>query len=273
LQRHRAGLFDRLEYWILEPSARRRVLQENSLKQFKATVKWGADFEELRSVSCPQQASRKAPFVRGVIFSNELLDALPVHRLGWDAAARRWFEWGVLLDAGRFRWARLPLSETRLVDHQLMALAPALADGFTIERCPLATEWWRAAASSLLCGKLLAVDYGLAADERFLPGRPQGTVRAFYRHHASADLLARPGEQDLTAHVDFTELTRAGESGGLTTEQFVTQEKFLTEIARRFWSDSATADNWMPDQRRQFQTLTHPEHLGRAFRVLVQSRI
>jgi len=272
LRRHRAGLFERLEYWILEPSAQRRERQQCHLSQFSPVVKWTAGFEELRRVGRPQSAAREAPCVCGVIFSNELLDALPVHRFGWDVAERRWFEWGVRFDAGRFQWARLPLGETRFADDQIAALAPALPDGFTIELCPAAAEWWLAAASSLRGGKLLTIDYGCTADERVLPERPQGTLRAFYGHHPSEDLLARPGEQDLTADVDFTELIRAGESAGLTTEQFVTQEKFLMEIARRVWHGGASDSPWTPERRRQFQTLTHPDHLGRAFRVLVQSR-
>ena len=272
LQRHRSGLFERLEYWIVEPSARRRELQQSHLSQFAPAVKWAQNFEELSRVSSQQPASRKAPCVYGVIFSNELLDALPARRLGWDAAKRRWFEWGVGYEGGRFRWARLPYREEERGDDHIAALLPGLPDGFTIEVCPAAVEWWRAAASLLRRGKLLTLDYGLTAEEKILPERPQGTVRAFYRHHASDDILARPGEQDLTAHVDFTELIRTGESAGLVTEQFVTQEKFLIEIARRVWSDGSLPDNWTPDRRRQFRTLTHPEHLGRAFRVLVQSR-
>jgi len=273
LRRHRAGLFQRLEYWILEPSTRRRESQQSRLSQFKPAVRWAGDFDEVRRALHPLPASLQAPCVCGVIFSNELLDALPVHRLGWDAAASQWFEWGVRFDNGRFSWARLPFSETRLVDDQITALAPALPDGFTIELCPAAAKWWHAAASSLHRGRLITVDYGFKADERFLPERPQGTVRAFYRHHASDDVLSRVGEQDLTAHVDFTGLTRVGESSGLITEQFVTQESFLTEIAQSIWHNGLPEGQWTSEQRRQFQTLTHPSHLGRVFRVLVQSRV
>jgi SAM-dependent MidA family methyltransferase len=207
-----------------------------------------------------------------VIFSNELLDSFPLHRLGWDTATRQWFEWGVALDAGQLGWTRLPLREPQPADDQLAALAPVLPDGFTIELCPAAVEWWRTAASALRCGKLVTMDYGSSGEERFLPERPQGTARAYYRHHVSHNLLAHPGEQDLTAHVDFTALARAGERAGLTTEHFATQEKFLTDILQRLSRTEAAVGQWTTVQRRQFQTLTHPAHLGRAFRVLVQSR-
>ena len=80
------------------------------------------------------------------------------------------------------------------------------------------------------------------------------------------------GEQDITAHVNFTAIRAAGESAGLKTEAFLTQAQFLTGIAARTWEDEGAFGKWTAERTRQFQTLTHPEHLGRAFRVLVQSR-
>jgi SAM-dependent MidA family methyltransferase len=146
-----------------------------------------------------------------------------------------------------------------------------LSDGYTIETCPAAEDWWRGAANVLEHGKLMTIDYGLTADELFLPSRPRGTLRAYFRHHAGDDLLANVGEQDLTAHVNFSAIQAAGESVGLRTEIFSTQSQFLTRILGKASKDNSFG-NWNTNQTRQFQTLTHPEHLGRAFRVLVQSR-
>jgi SAM-dependent MidA family methyltransferase len=146
-----------------------------------------------------------------------------------------------------------------------------LPDGYTIETCPAAENWWREAAGILERGKLMTVDYGLTSDELFLPSRLRGTLRAYFRHHASDDLLANVGEQDLTAHINFSAIQTAGESMGLRTEMFSTQSQFLTQILVKT-SKNNSLGKWTPAQARQFQTLTHPEHLGRAFRVLVQSR-
>jgi SAM-dependent MidA family methyltransferase len=134
-------------------------------------------------------------------------------------------------------------------------------------------------------GKLLTIDYGFTADELFSPGRMHGTLRAYFRHHASDDLLANVGEQDLTAHVNFSAIQTAGESAGLKTEIFSTQSQFLMRILEKTLREKSSGepvspksdgggseDGWTSAQARQFQTLTHPEHLGRAFRVLVQSR-
>lgn len=84
--------------------------------------------------------------------------------------------------------------------------------------------------------------------------------------------LANPGDQDLTAHVNFSRLCQIGESAGLTTEGLFRQEEFLTRIATPVLKGEQTLGPWTTQHTRQFQTLTHPAHLGRAFRVLVQSR-
>jgi SAM-dependent MidA family methyltransferase len=85
-------------------------------------------------------------------------------------------------------------------------------------------------------------------------------------------VLANPGEQDITAHVNFTAIRAAGESAGWKTEAFLTQAQLLTGIAARTWGDEGAFGKWTAERIRQFQTLTHPEHLGRAFRALMQSR-
>ena len=112
-----------------------------------------------------------------------------------------------------------------------------MPDGYTVETCPAAGNWWREAANVLERGKLMTIDYGLTAEELFSPDRMRGTLRAYFRHHASDDLLANVGEQDLTAHVNFSALQAAGESVGLRTEMFSTQSQFLTRILEKASKD------------------------------------
>ena len=152
------------------------------------------------------------------------------------------------------------------------ALRAVLPDGYTTEVCPAAIKWWQQAAFVLDFGKLLTIDYGLTEQEFFAPHRTEGTLRAYHKHRPSNDLLAQPGEQDLTAHLNFPALQQAGEAAGLKTEELVSQTQFLTSIASRLWSKAKPTVAWTAGQKRQFQTLTHPDHLGRAFRVLVQAR-
>jgi SAM-dependent MidA family methyltransferase len=268
LQIHRAGLFQKIEYVILEPSLRRQEWQRATLKIFP-NVRWSENFEGWKN---------KNEKLHGVIFGNELLDAMPVHRFGWDAKAGQWFEWGVRLDDEKFTWTRCPNRERRHPAGEIPAfpeippeLLAVLPDSYTIEVSPAAENWWRGAAEIPAHGKLLAIDYGFTAEEQISPVRQHGTVRAYYRHHVSDDLLANAGEQDLTAHVNFSAVQKAGEAAGLRTDYFCTQPQFLTRILSAAMKKNFFGE-WSAKQTRQFQTLTHPEHLGHAFRVLVQSR-
>lgn len=272
LRNQRPALCEQLEYWILEPSAARRAKQAETLREFAGTIHWAGSFSEL-AVGRHQDA-QPATGVRGIIYANELLDAFPVHRLGWDANRSEWFEWGVTWRAGRFVWVRLSAlpPASGLSPFAAPELLAVLPDGFTTESCPAATAWWREAAELLQQGKLLTFDYGLNADEFLVAHRASGTLRAYHHHRYADDVLAHPGEQDLTAHVNFTALQASGETAGLMTEVAQMQAQFLTGIAQRAWETGSGFDAWTPERTRQFQTLTHPEHLGRAFRVLVQAR-
>jgi len=265
-QAHRPDLTGSIAYTIMEPSARRRQSQQKTLSDsgLTAPVQWFDSWNSLQPAG-----------VRGVIFSNELLDAMPVRRVGWDAKQRQWFEWGVTFHKDDFMWTRLPGDPALIMDTRLTLpreLLDVLPDGFTTEVCPAAVDWWRQAARALQAGKLVAFDYGLTGGEFFTPERKDGTLRAYYHHHLTADLLARPGEQDLTAHVDFSAIQNAGEAEGLRTEEFGPQGRFLTRIVERMCASDAAFEPWISTRARQFQTLTHPEHLGRTFRVLVQGR-
>ena len=265
LQTHRAKLFSEIEYVIIEPSERRQQWQRETLMCFP-NVRWFAGFQSI--AADPPQSALRTPQLNSIIFGNELLDAFPVRRLGWDATEKKWFEWGVTLAGEKFAWVKIPTPHSALRTPQLEAVLP---DNYTIEVSPAAENWWREAAAVLQRGKLLAIDYGFNSDEQFSPARLKGTLRAYHRHHVSDDLLAHPGEQDLTAHINFSAIQKAGEEAGLKTENLCTQPQFLTGILQKAVAEKQFAS--LDAKRvRQFQTLTHPEHLGRAFRALVQSR-
>jgi SAM-dependent MidA family methyltransferase len=278
LRLRRPALFEKVDYWIIEPSAQRQEWQREALQDFVPRVKWFADFHSLTAPSRdtatnPQSEIGNRKAVCGVIFANELLDAMPVRRVGWDAKRRAWFEWGVTLDQNRFVWSHLPevIHPSSFILHPSEELLDALPDGFTTEFSPLAANWWREAATVLHQGKLLTLDYGLNAEEFISPQRPNGTMRAYRRHRFVDDVLANPGEQDITAHVNFTMLKEVGERVGLQTEADCSQAEFLTRIIQQAWQAGGDFKSWTSEHTRQFQTLTHPEHLGRSFRVLVQS--
>jgi SAM-dependent MidA family methyltransferase len=272
----RAKFFARLEYWIVEPSPRRQEWQKRTLAELTEKVHWAKTIADLRPRH-PSLDTCHFPGIRGIMFANELLDALPVHRLGWDAKRRVWFEWGVTLKGGRFVWTRPSGQAAGVTGHGWLAsldpqISALLPDGFTVEICPAAEEWWCAAARVLERGKLLTLDYGLTAEEFLVPEREGGTLRGYLHHRLSSNVLAHPGEEDITAHVNFTAIQAAGESAGLETEACLTQSQFLTQVAAQIWDGQGSFGEWTAQRTRQFQTLTHPEHLGRSFRVLVQGR-
>jgi SAM-dependent MidA family methyltransferase len=262
LRTFRPESFDRLNYCILDPSARRRAWQKKTLAEFGDRVLW-----------LEMDSLYPKIVVRGVIFSNELLDAMPVHRMGWDAKKREWFEWGVALNSGMFNSVRMERSvEVQKLEALPDDLLEVLPDGFTTEICPAAEDWWRSAARSLKAGTLMTLDYGTNDEAGLSPNHPQGTIRAYHHHKICDDILANAGEQDITANVDFQTIQQSGEVMGLRTETFMSQSQFLTGIASRMTTSGKESSEWSPKRSRELQTLIHPEHLGRAFRVLVQTR-
>ena len=118
----------------------------------------------------------------------------------------------------------------------------------------------------------MTLDYGLTTGEFLVPHRARGTLRAYRDHRQSEDVLAHPGEQDLTCHVDFSALVAAGESEGLRTLELDWQERFLTRIMEGIVREGRADALLDPQRLRQFRTLVHPEGFGRSFRVLVQER-
>lgn len=272
LSEHEPGVAARLQYWIVEPSPSRRAWQERTLAPWRAQLRWPERIEALPEGS-----------VRGVIFSNELLDAFPVQRWRWDAAAGLWREWRVDWGGGEFFWRLAeppeppgrPASAVRragppIPDPELAALLP---DGFTREWSPAAEAWWAAAAGKLAAGRLLAFDYGADEEELLLPGRDAGTLRAYAKHRRLDDPLAAPGRRDLTAHVNFSRLRAAGEQAGLVTEEYTTQGRYLTGVLAQMLRSPGTLGEALMQQARGLQTLTHPGQMGASFRVLGQRRV
>jgi SAM-dependent MidA family methyltransferase len=264
-------LLEQIRYVIIEPSAARRSWQSQSLAGFAPIIQWHESWTDLTDK------------VSGIIFSSELLDAFPVHRLGWDKAARRWFEWGVNWTDERLKWARCEALPPSLLAFDLgepLGLLGELPDGlldllpdmFTIELSPAAVNWWKQAGSALDQGWLLAFDYGLSGEEVLRPERVGGTLRAYHRHAQADDLLANPGDQDLTAHVNFSALRAAGAQAGLDTGEFLSQGAFLSRLLPALEKEPELFPRWSAARRRQFQTLTHPDFLGHSFKVLAQGK-
>ncbi|HSH93437.1 MAG TPA: SAM-dependent methyltransferase, partial [Roseimicrobium sp.] len=269
LKLHRRPEYERIRYILIEPSEKRRGWQAKTLKDHESHVTWHRDWEAIPTES-----------INGVILSNELLDALPVHRIGWDAKDRCWFSWAVSWNGNDFVWTQIRGLSPEILASKAgkfltaipAALQEILPDGFTTEVGAAAEKWWHQAASRLKTGRLMTLDYGLEEHQFLEPGRANGTLRSYSHHRVGGDLLQNPGSCDITAHINFSTLQRIGEQSGLTTRCYLTQAQFLAGAATRINARPGLFPEWTSARVRQFQTLTHPEHLGRSFRVLVQQR-
>ena len=173
--------------------------------------------------------------VTGCIISNELLDALPVHRVRMERGTLRELYVGIQSDVADGYEGQLveitgdlstPDLESRLSD-----LGITLSDGQTAEICLSLDDWAESMASALDTGFVLTIDYGRSAHDLYDPvHRPHGTLVTYRSHRQTDTPLMDPGRQDITAQVDFTSVQRAGERAALTTVGNISQGRFLSRL-------------------------------------------
>ena len=208
-----------------------------------------------------------APETPLIVFANEFFDAIPVE---------------ILSPAGKLH---LALENNRLQETWLPPLAEELefldrygvhpeADE-RIEVPILAQHWMQQIAHSIKRGMLMIIDYGYTHNQQ-LAGRHRGTLMAYRHHSASPTPYQAPGEQDLTAHVNFTGLVAACEQSGMQVEKLRTQSQFLMGIGENNQFADAFDDCRIPQERAkvalQLKHLVTPTGMGETFQVLVASR-
>lgn len=240
-----------VEYALVEPAPVWRERQQARLAGW-ARVRW---VEEMRALE-------PAP---GVVFSNELLDAAPVFRVGRRGG--EWREQCVAWSEGRFVFGEREVKAEPLRS-ALGKLPEGLPEGYTTEVNLEAGPWVRESAAALSRGWIVAIDYGWARAEYYRPERVEGTLSAYREHQRVEDPLSAPGEIDLTAHVDFTTLMEAGAAEGLTLAGFCDQQHFIAGLGRLHFEDTAHVSPERAREQRAFITLLHPQLLGASFKVL-----
>lgn len=208
------------------------------------------------------------PAAQGCYFANELLDAVPCRRVRFTGG--RWQELHVTLDpAGQFAWLECEPEDTALT-RRLKWLGDDFVEGYTTEIAPAVASHIRLAASQLEQGYLFFADYGYPARDYYAPHRIAGTLRCYRSHRAHEDPFDFLGETDITAHVDFSLAATAAVAAGCQVLGFLDQARFLTAAAApslRGMEQSGAPVN--ASWQRQFQTLTHPDHLGQKFHFLI----
>jgi SAM-dependent MidA family methyltransferase len=223
------------------------------------------------AVASPASGTADATGFDGVVLANEVLDALPVHRVRQRGAELREVAVGLGADASFIDEEIAPTTPgiaERLADEGIR-----LRDGQAAEVCLAADAWVADAARPLARGLLLLIDYGATARELYDPvRRPEGTLRAYLRHRVHDDVLAHVGRQDLTAHVDVTAVERAAHAAGLTTVGQTTQAEALMGLGiedrlRAIQADPATTMASYTLVRAALLRLLDPGAMGR-FQVM-----
>ena len=216
----------------------------------------------------------RLPFQRvtGCVLSNELIDAMPVHRVVVEQG--QLYEVYVEYKDGNFSEVLADPSvgaiEERLTDEGII-----LKDGQRAEVCLALESWIQDVSQALDRGFVLSVDYGHVAEDLYAASRNRGTLRCYYKHTLSANPYVRVGEQDITAHVDFTALSELGKRSGLSAQTLVTQRAFLQNLGIREFQqrliNSGLGQNERDANRMAMLELARSGGLG-DFKVLVQSK-
>ena len=204
---------------------------------------------------------------RGIYFSNELLDAFPVHRVARDG------EFYVTLDdSGNFTWTTGPFSSPQLAER-----SQSLAEGQIVEVNLGVEDWFAGVAAAMKHGYVITVDYGAEEDELYDPVlRPNGTLRAFSQHGFVDNVLSAPGEYDITSSVNWTQVKAVGERLGFREVEFGRQDKFLLraglleELERRLERIENAVDKVRLTTDAKEMIL--PGGMASSFQVLVQRR-
>ena len=220
LARHAPDAFrDLRELVLVEPSPSLREVQRERLagRHPGVGVRWVCGADELGEGS-----------IRGVVVGNEVLDALPVHLVvrREGGLGERW----VTVDrAGKLAFEDGPVADPAVrILAERYGVAPRVGD--LGEVSPAIEDLVGAVGRALVAGAVLFVDYGLPASVLGDEAHARGTLLAYHRHRVSEDLLARPGEQDLTAHVNWDHLEDAARAAGLVPAGRTTQDRFLLAL-------------------------------------------
>lgn len=255
-------------YRILEPSADLRERQQRRLcEQLPDAI-----FQRITWLDGPPEQSWD-----GVVFANEVIDALPTPRFAIEHGEVLEEHVGVAAD-GHFVSADHPADAllTAAVRHLEQDLDSAFADGYRSELLPQLPYWLQAVIGPMRRGALLWIDYGYTRRDYYLPERRDGTLLAHYRHRAHADVLRWPGLQDLSASVDFTALAEAGTLAGFDLAGYCSQASFLignglaTQLER---AETAAADEVARHRLRQeVKRLTLPGQMGERFQAMGLAR-
>jgi SAM-dependent MidA family methyltransferase len=254
--------FAETRYVVYEVSDDGRRRAQERLSEFGERVRFCSEWD------CVSVGS-------GIYFSNELLDAFPVHRV--IRTYEEVSELYVSVDAnGKFVWSTGPLSTPRLAEF-ISAYSIELAPGQIIEINLAIDDWLHEISAKVDNGFLITVDYGAEAAELYDARlRPEGTLRGFSGHGFVEDLLSQPGEYDLTSSVNWTQVKAVSEQLGWQVIEFAAQYKFLLNVGLldqlQYRLDHAETEAEKASLTTGAREMILPGGMASSFQVLVQIR-
>jgi SAM-dependent MidA family methyltransferase len=278
-ERKFTDFFQAVRYVLVEQSSSLRERIKNTLARHVASGKVSVPEEHwLNCEVNPREDSDQAAAAKGrkktnidvpptIVFANEFFDALPVEILSPKGSLR------IDTRDGRFieTWAKPSSEELELLDRY--SVQPEVHE--RVEVPFAAQQFMNRIATNLQRGFLIAIDYGYTREEQ-LAGRHRGTLKALRQHSISADPYEAPGEQDITADVNFTALAVAAGNQGMETHKLVTQSQFLMGIGEANQFADAFEECRLPQERAkvalQLKHLVTPAGVGESFHVLVASK-
>lgn len=249
------ALYRHLTYTLVELNPLMKERQGTLLKKHAPKVRWTTS---LRDIS-----------ITGVILSNELLDALPVHLVEMDGELREIY---IALEGEELVEAPGPPSTPGLASY-FEEFGINLPRGYRTEVNLRAKKWLSKALSAMREGFIITLDYGYPARELYSPERNRGTLLCYYKHTINEEPLRRIGEQDITAHVNFSALKKWGEELGLRALGFARQGPYLVSLG----IDEAISE--LMEHSREYEKelskikgLIMPGGMGDTHKVLIQYR-
>jgi len=250
----REDLPGNFKYIIVEQNPFMKQMQENLLSDFSGKVSWVESLKELDSI-------------RGCIVSNELLDAFPVHMVEMKGELN---EGRITRENNEFTFKYQPVRSNDIIDY-FKRFIEELPEGYRTEINLRIRDWIGEISSILSSGFVLTIDYGYTSSEYYTEERSGGTLLCFHRHQVIEDPLLNIGEQDITAHVNFSSLSAWGEESGFKTLGYCPQGTYLVasgidEMIQELYQDS-------PDysfEVSRIKNLILPEGIGESHKVIIQ---
>ncbi|MFC3908361.1 class I SAM-dependent methyltransferase [Legionella dresdenensis] len=208
--------------------------------------------------------------LNGVIIGNEVLDAMPVHRFlqTEHGIAESYI---TLNDQNELIEIFEPSANEQLLAHVKKVL-PADYSPYCSEANLFIDGWIAECASILNQGAILLIDYGFPRHEYYHPDRNQGTLMCHYRHQAHTNPLLHIGEQDITAHVDFTHVAEAGQAAGLHVAGYTNQAAFLLANGLLSLLDDIEDGPARVNAQQAVKQLTNPSEMGELFKVIALTK-